>query len=487
MKIRISLILCVCILLFGSICVHAEFVDKAEVSDASSGTITVSGTLEAGENNRIVSVFFLEDEASAENIAENQDRLQYVGMGNVNYAGEWMCSFNVNVATGKYYLAVKHGENSYISNINFINPGEGQMLAENIALGKYNAEDLCKELENVLLDMSRIQTKARRELMLKRMNEGKTKITVDGIDAVLDIYNDVQTEATMLDELSATKVWSDVYRTFETYAQKYSISFDEYNKLTGSQRITANTALIGGTYESAESAVQAFYSAVRSAGNSDTSGGQGSSGGSHSSGGRTSSSRYITPTMSDSTPDTEKAKDVFCDLTNCEWARKAIETLATRGIINGISAERFDPDAMITREQFAKIVCCAFSLYDESAISEFEDVKKNSWYEKYVASVQKTGVVSGIDDKTFGVGQNITRQEMAVMLYRAVLYNGGNMSVKKNDFDDYDAVDEWAQEAVTYMAGMGYISGKDNNCFAPLETATRAEAAQMVYNCIKGA
>ena len=179
----------------------------------------------------------------------------------------------------------------------------------------------------------------------------------------------------------------------------------------------------------------------------------------------------------------EEAKTDFTDLDNVKWAEEAISVLAARGIINGRENGRFYPEDKISREEFTKLIICAFNLEDENARSEFSDVDKNAWYYKYVASGEKNGIVNGTGDGLFGVGAPITREELAAMIYRCAVLKGIELSADAEylPFDDDEAISEYAREAVESLAKNKVINGMGANMFMPAESCTRAQAAKMLY------
>lgn len=122
------------------------------------------------------------------------------------------------------------------------------------------------------------------------------------------------------------------------------------------------------------------------------------------------------------------SKITFNDLSSVTWAKDSIEALAGRGIINGTGGGKFDPAAQITRAQFIKLLMQAFDLADDSAVCTFKDVKKGEWYYSSVAAAQKLKIVNGKADGSFGINDGITRQDMAVMVYKTALLQNISLS-----------------------------------------------------------
>ncbi len=171
----------------------------------------------------------------------------------------------------------------------------------------------------------------------------------------------------------------------------------------------------------------------------------------------------------------------FTDLASVPWAKEAINELAKAGIVDGISDTEYAPLVLVKREEFVKLLVLAFDLYDPFLTSSFEDVEKGEWYDSYIASAVQAGLVKGISDTEFGVGDYITREQMATMLYRACVKCNVQLAKTKDvSFSDWDDISPYAQQAVEKLAGAGVINGIDG-AFKPAEAANRAMAAQVIY------
>lgn len=177
--------------------------------------------------------------------------------------------------------------------------------------------------------------------------------------------------------------------------------------------------------------------------------------------------------------------DIYTDLDDVIWARNAIVTLSNKGILKGVGDNKFAPNTLVTREEFVKMLVCAFGDKTQTVKeTNFYDVDPNEWYAEFVFAAVESGIVNGKGDGTFGVGENITRQDMAAMAYRAALKNI-SPDDESDIFDDFDSVDAYAKGAVAVMAQKGIINGKENRMFCPLDNATRAEAAKVIFEIIQ--
>lgn len=204
----------------------------------------------------------------------------------------------------------------------------------------------------------------------------------------------------------------------------------------------------------------------------------GGSTGSGSSGSRGS----VIPIPSADTGSVNNSNEVFADMKGYDWAKEAIEYLYKKNIINGTGENEFSPDGYLTREQATKIICNAFSIKETAKKTEFKDVVPGAWYEKYVAAVQGSGIMLGTGDSEFGVGMNITRQDLAVILYRAM---GVTDEARECSFTDSGDIDGYAKDAVAYLSGKGIINGYEDGRFLPHKYVTRAEAAKLIYGIIE--
>ena len=184
---------------------------------------------------------------------------------------------------------------------------------------------------------------------------------------------------------------------------------------------------------------------------------------------------------------TEKAEGLpFDDIADVKWAHVAIEHLYDNKILNGKSENKFAPSDYVKREEFVKLVVNAFELSGSGNV-EFSDVPEDAWYTEFVKTAFKNEIIKGISENSFGTGENITREDMAVMIYRAVNVAGTELDIiveNKAELSDLDTVSEYAKEAVQFMIEKGAINGS-GGMFRPKDYATRAETAQMLYNIIK--
>ncbi|HEU4964769.1 MAG TPA: S-layer homology domain-containing protein [Bacilli bacterium] len=172
----------------------------------------------------------------------------------------------------------------------------------------------------------------------------------------------------------------------------------------------------------------------------------------------------------------------FTDISN-HWAKDAIQQLADAGIINGMTSTTFAPDGKVTRAQFAKILVLAAGVETEGASESFADVNDGDWHHDYVAAAVEAGIVNGISADKFGPNDLLTREQMAVMFVRSL---GVDVTGKGTEltFADKDSISSYAKDAVAYAVELGLINGKTSTTFDPQGNATRAEVATVASRYI---
>ncbi|QAT42920.1 S-layer homology domain-containing protein [Aminipila luticellarii] len=174
----------------------------------------------------------------------------------------------------------------------------------------------------------------------------------------------------------------------------------------------------------------------------------------------------------------------FKDTAN-HWAKTYIGSLAARGIANGMGNNLYLPDAQLTRAQFLALLAKTVDNVDVSKSNPagFTDVPANEWYYGYVNWGYENGIVSGMTDTTFEPNANITREQMAIMLCKFA--TSQNLTLPQTSagikFTDQSAISPWASDYVSTVVGAGIINGQPEGDFQPQGLATRAQAAKVMY------
>jgi pectate disaccharide-lyase len=178
----------------------------------------------------------------------------------------------------------------------------------------------------------------------------------------------------------------------------------------------------------------------------------------------------------------------FADL-NGHWSKKDVELLASKLVVNGMTDTTFAPDNRITRAEFAALLTRSLGLTAGTTV-QFKDVSSQSWYAKSVSAAVKAGLVEGFEDGTFRPNDSITREQMAVMIARALKVAGKNVAADDSQlskFADKGSLSSWAKDAVAQAGKVGIINGTTDTTFEPSAFASRAEAAVMLKRLLQHA
>lgn len=176
----------------------------------------------------------------------------------------------------------------------------------------------------------------------------------------------------------------------------------------------------------------------------------------------------------------------FKDVPTTYWAFHAIQSLAAKQIVSGVTTTEFNPKSNVSRAEFTALLVRALGLNAEGPV-QFTDIKSDAWYSSYVATASKLGIVSGRSKDTFAPNASITREEMAIMVIRALEVKSGKKiepAVGVTTFADASSISKWADSYVKTAAGLGLLQGRENNQFAPKGWMTRAESAQIIYTLL---
>ncbi|HEY9062777.1 MAG TPA: S-layer homology domain-containing protein [Pseudobacteroides sp.] len=169
--------------------------------------------------------------------------------------------------------------------------------------------------------------------------------------------------------------------------------------------------------------------------------------------------------------------------------KKAVEALASKGIISGRSQNSFDPHASISRSEFTSLIIKGLNLNDDNAASDFKDVLKTAWYYNVVSIACAEGIIAGYEDKTFRGSKVINKQEIvkicaATLNERIGYYYPKNLD-KYLNFVDKQSIPQWAKKFVALGNREGIIVKKPDNSFKGTSSCTRGDAAIILYRLYK--
>ena len=189
----------------------------------------------------------------------------------------------------------------------------------------------------------------------------------------------------------------------------------------------------------------------------------------------------------ESTP-TQPVEEKFTDVQSGAWYVSAVQYAYDNGIMGGKSETVFAPEANLTRAEFATVL---YSQSGKPAVTYrpvFKDVEEGAWYSNPVLWAYDNGIVSGYANGNFGTSDNITREQLALMMYKYAKTKGYDTTAESGmlqKFSDEAQISTWAREAIQWAASHGIMSGKGNGAdgkplLDPQGNATRAECAAMM-------
>lgn len=179
--------------------------------------------------------------------------------------------------------------------------------------------------------------------------------------------------------------------------------------------------------------------------------------------------------------------NIFSDLDNKHWAYDSIVSLKKIGVVSGNPDGTFKPDNAVTRAEFVKMLLSLpeFAMEEDNEKVYLNDISPDDWYYEYFVKAKKYGIISGDNNGNVNPNQNITREEMAVIIYRALQRKILPAAADDAEFTDSADISEWAAEAVNVLKQEGIFNGDEINRFNPRSNATRAEACKVFVSLQK--
>lgn len=181
----------------------------------------------------------------------------------------------------------------------------------------------------------------------------------------------------------------------------------------------------------------------------------------------------------------------FTDINN-HWAKTYIEKMASRHIAKGVNG-KFEPEASISRAEFTSLLTRALELkgIKEGTTASYTDVAEGKWYETEINKAYSAGIINKEDGVTFRPDIPITREEIAVMLARALQHKGitvkpteAQITQSLSKYTDSTQLSQKAKEPFVIAMEKGIINGRTSKTISPKENATRAEAIVMIYRLL---
>jgi endo-1,4-beta-xylanase len=179
--------------------------------------------------------------------------------------------------------------------------------------------------------------------------------------------------------------------------------------------------------------------------------------------------------------------ELAINIPDVAWASPALEMLAARGVINDQGHHTIQPMQLITRGEFAAMLASALGLESAAQQVGFNDVDATSPWHSAIAALESLGVVKGVGDGRFMANEPITRQDMAVLIYRlaAVLRIDLQQTRPTVSYHDEQGIAAYAYDAVELLSRAGVLNGTGDGAFQPLRKATKAEAAVIITRMLE--
>ncbi len=180
----------------------------------------------------------------------------------------------------------------------------------------------------------------------------------------------------------------------------------------------------------------------------------------------------------------EDASEQFVDLNNEAWYMSGIDYCISKRYFNGVTITTFCPDASISREQFVMVLSNIekVNLDEFKFNSGFSDVPADHWASSAITWAYLCGYTTGVSETMFGLGQEITREQMAALLYRYNGEKGGSENSIPSKYTDIDDVSVWAYAPMAWAIKNSIINGTSSTTLSPKMSATRAQAAKIFMN-----
>ena len=177
----------------------------------------------------------------------------------------------------------------------------------------------------------------------------------------------------------------------------------------------------------------------------------------------------------------------FADVSGSDWFYNDVRYVYEKGIMDGTGADRFSPNAPLTRAMIVTILYRMAGSPSVSGSSDFTDVAAGKWFAKAVAWAAANGIVNGYGSGLFGPNDPVTREQLAAILYRYAVYGGMTaVTLEENlgSFADTAQLSAYAIQAMNWAVGQGLFNGSGSN-LVPKAQATRAQVAAIIHRYLE--
>ena len=178
----------------------------------------------------------------------------------------------------------------------------------------------------------------------------------------------------------------------------------------------------------------------------------------------------------------------FTDVTEGDWFYDAVRYAYENSLMDGVGDSLFAPNSDTTRAQLVTILYRMEGEPEVSGTSGFTDVEADTWYTDAVAWAAANGIVNGVSETEFAPGKDITREQLATILFRYAEAKGYDVSARADlsAYPDADQIQSYAAESVAWAVAEGLIQGFEDNTLRPAGNATRAQIATILMRFCEG-
>lgn len=180
-----------------------------------------------------------------------------------------------------------------------------------------------------------------------------------------------------------------------------------------------------------------------------------------------------------------QAASTFPDIPQDAWYSTSVAKAEAYGIVSGYADGQFHPQDAVTRSQFVQILYNRYGNGFSGTNSGFRDVDPAAWYATAVTWASEAGLVNGVGNRQFAPREELTREQLAVILYGAVGRPAVSANKQLSKYLDYKDVSSWARDGMAWCVSKGVLQGTTATSLDPGKTTTRAEAATIIVRYIE--
>ena len=465
----------------GNISVKVGLMNMSQVSDDNC-SLYHEDTVTCLQQNEINDI--LDEINASQTGAELEKAIDKNVAGNILLRGDIKQDYERCKAEAIRYLHANIQKENYQS-LSKVNRDLSAVIA---AITIQNAEDACSEIERYI-DLLYLEKDPWYAEIQNYIDVAYLKLTEGNMPDTYEAMADTMRKAQVITLINYSG--ADRMETlFERYSDVLQLNLTgDYSKVN---KIDVGKLMVGKAFDSIKDIQDAFSDAVnkiksQDGGRTPSSGGGGSGGG--SGGNMIANIAVGSVETAEEGGNTEQPAQMFRDVDKGRYSYRAIEKLAEMSVINGYEDGCFYPEQAITREEFSKMVVLTMKYTKGDRAVPFQDVKRDAWYYDYIQILYSNGIIQGISNEYFGVGNNITREDMATIIYRCLMKDGGKIEEQRagKSFGDSSQISDYARQAIDALYRGNIINGMEGDIFAPKDNTTREQAAVILYNIISEA